>query len=151
MSPRWSFTRASILAFPAHPEILDISIEGTVVHGDKRGRVLGFPTANLAVDAVSAPLPADGVYCCQVYLEGGSKLLGATCSIGLNPTFGDVASTRVEVFIHDFEGDLYGQRLALRVLTRLREMRRFETVAALIAQTEEDVRRSRELLERVWR
>ncbi|MFD1252643.1 Riboflavin biosynthesis protein RibF [Devosia equisanguinis] len=139
------------MAFPAHPDCHSIRIDGVVVHGDKRGRVLGFPTANLAVDAVSAPLPADGVYCCQVDLGDSAGPHGATCSIGLNPTFGDVTSTRVEVFIHDFEGDLYGQRLTLRVLTCLREMRRFESVAALISQTEADVRRSRALLERVWR
>jgi riboflavin kinase len=127
------------------PEALFPALSGTVVHGDKRGRVLGFPTANIAVEPGTG-LPPDGVYSCYVSLAEEATRHGATCSIGLNPTFDGVESVRVEVYIHDFAADLYGQRITLTLVNRIRDMRKFETVDELIAQTYADVQRSKGLL-----
>lgn len=128
-----------------HPDPKGTVLRGVVIHGDKRGRVLGFPTANIAIDPLSA-LPGHGVYCGRVQLGQDKRTLGVTCSIGTNPTFDDVFDTRVEAFIHDFDRSIYGARIELEILAFLREMRRFTSVDELIAQTIADVERSRTIL-----
>ena len=140
-------TRASILVFPRHPDGAPAVLKGVVVHGDKRGRSLGFPTANICISETIAP-PEHGVYCCRVRLETDSRAYGATCSIGTNPTFDDVFDTRVEAYIHDFDRSIYGQRIELEILAFLRDMRRFSNVDELVAQTITDVERSRAMLAR---
>lgn len=147
-------------------------IEGVVVRGDRRGRDLGFPTANLYC-AQHVAVPADGVYAAwlvhrperrlsggaqpeQVYrggehpqrVSGGaqpepvcgehSRRLAAAVSIGSNPTFSG-RERRVEAYVLDFDGDLYGERLALDFVARLRETRRYDAVEPLVAQIEQDV------------
>ena len=119
--------------------------QGVVVHGDKRGRVLGFPTANIALPPI-IPAPVDGVYCGLIQLPQLGSLHGATISVGKNPTFGDVTSTRVEAYIHDFDALIYGQTVELFIVRQLREMQRFGTVDELIIQTRRDVDASRQLL-----
>ena len=120
-------------------------LEGTVVHGDQRGRELGFPTANLAFDYTAA-LPALGIYLGTVAVP--DRQIGpahpALVSVGVRPTFHEHGRVLVEVYLLDWDGDLYGTRLQLHLLERLREERRFDGVEALIRQMtldEEDARR----------
>lgn len=120
-------------------------LEGIVVHGDKRGRILGFPTANIAV-APGCIVPEDGVYSAIVRLPQSGRTFGATASVGTNPTFDDVDSTRVEAFIHDLDEMLYGLTIELYFVQQLRPMQRFASVDALIAQTQADVDTSKALL-----
>lgn len=127
-------------------------VDGVVERGDARGRGLGFPTANLRTDAWTA-VPADGVYATRVVRldEWGRTLpdgdLGiAAVSVGTNPTF-EVRQRRVEAYLLDFEGDLYGAVLGVEFVDRLRGMERFDSVDALIDQMHADVKRTRELLE----
>ena len=116
-------------------------LDGKVIEGAKRGRTLGFPTANLEV--FTPLIPATGIYAVRARLPEGRWLPGAA-SVGHNPTFGEAALS-VEVFLIDFEGDLYGQTLRVAFLERLRPEQRFDTVQALIAQMERDVARAREI------
>jgi riboflavin kinase / FMN adenylyltransferase len=116
---------------------------GEVVHGDERGRELGFPTANLVPDEALA-CPGHGVYAC-VAESASIGVRPAAVSIGVRPTFGTGRAELIEAFVLDFDGDLYGQELRLRFLARLRGERRFEDPAALIEQMHRDVRRTREL------
>jgi riboflavin kinase/FMN adenylyltransferase len=115
-------------------------LEGTVVAGAQRGRTLGFPTANLA-PAADFAIPADGIYTVQARWSGPAA--GATgaadglASIGVRPTF-DHGDRVVEVYLLDFRGDLYGARLAVDFLQRLRGEERFDSVAALVTQMHRD-------------
>jgi riboflavin kinase/FMN adenylyltransferase len=113
-------------------------LRGEVVHGDERGRELGFPTANLIPDDALV-CPGHGVYAC---LADGRA---AAVSIGVRPTFQTGRGELIEAYILDFEGDLYGRTLRLEFLRRLRGERRFETVQALVEQMHEDVRATREI------
>ena len=120
-------------------------LDGVVEHGDHRGRELGFPTANLGC-APCVPVPADGVDAGRVLLLDvpGPGLLGlAAISVGTNPTF-DGRQRRVEAHILDFDGDLYGRRIAVVFTRRLRGMTRFDGIPALIEQMRLDVARVRE-------
>ena len=119
-------------------------VEGVVVRGDQRGREIGYPTANLSLLPWSA-VPADGIY--AGHLVRGAQLLPAAISIGTNPTFAG-RERRVEAFVLDFDGDLYGERVGLSFHERLRPMVRFATVEGLVAQMDQDVERTRELLSR---
>jgi riboflavin kinase/FMN adenylyltransferase len=113
-------------------------LSGEVVHGDERGRRLGFPTANLIPDEALV-CPGHGVYAC---LADGRP---AAVSIGVRPTFDTGRGELIEAFILDFEGDLYGQQLRLEFLARLRGERRFGDPAALVEQMHRDVERTREI------
>jgi riboflavin kinase/FMN adenylyltransferase len=117
-------------------------VEGVVVRGDQRGRELGFPTANLLC-AQHAAVPADGVYAGWLVRRGERRM--AAISIGTNPTFSG-RERRVEAYALDFDGDLYGERVALDFVAHLREMRRYEGVEPLVKQIDEDVAQTRELL-----
>ncbi len=112
---------------------------GEVVHGDERGRELGFPTANLVPDDALV-CPGHGVYAC---LADGRP---AAVSIGVRPTFKTGRGELIEAYLLDFDGDLYGQTLCLEFVERLRGERRFATSEALIEQMHRDVRRTRELV-----
>jgi riboflavin kinase / FMN adenylyltransferase len=114
-------------------------IRGEVVAGDRRGRELGFPTANIRPHA-DLICPGDGVYACRV----GERL--AAVNVGVRPTFGVGLQLLVEAFILDFEGDLYGQALTIEFIARLRAEQRFDNVEALVEQMHRDVERTRELL-----
>jgi riboflavin kinase/FMN adenylyltransferase len=113
-------------------------MRGEVVAGDRRGRTLGFPTANLVPDE-RLVLPGHGVYAA---LAAGA---GAAVSIGVRPTFGTGRGVLVEAYLIDRDEDLYGRTLTLDFLARLRGERRFESVDALVAQMRADVARAREL------
>ncbi|GAA2513612.1 bifunctional riboflavin kinase/FAD synthetase [Pilimelia columellifera] len=118
-------------------------LEGVVVRGDQRGRELGFPTANLLTERYAAA-PADGVYAAWLVGHGPAPLMAAV-SVGTNPTFSGV-ERRVEAFVLDFDGDLYGERLALDFVARLRPMVAYDEVGALVDQIRVDVEQTRELL-----
>ncbi|MDR1378868.1 MAG: riboflavin biosynthesis protein RibF [Synergistaceae bacterium] len=111
-----------------------------VVHGLGRGRELGFPTANLSVPSFKL-LPADGVYAVAVLVKG--KWKAGALSIGKNPTFTDISDIRVEVFILDYEGDLYDESLPVFFLSRLRPQVPFKDVDQLVMQIDADSRRAR--------
>ncbi len=115
-------------------------LAGPVVQGDKRGRTLGFPTANVAVPR-SLALPAFGVYVTRA-LAGGQSYLAST-NIGIRPTFDDGDQLTVEAYLLDFEGDLYGHDLRLEVLHRLRGEARFNSLAALKEAIARDVAATR--------
>ena len=116
-------------------------IEGVVVRGDRRGRELGYPTANVQPLPHSA-VPADGVYAGR--LVHGGQQLPAAVSIGTNPTF-EGLERRVEVYVLDFAGDLYGEQVGVAFTARLRDTLRFDGVPALLAQMALDVEHAREL------
>jgi riboflavin kinase/FMN adenylyltransferase len=113
-------------------------MRGEVVHGDHRGRQLGFPTANLVPDQRLA-CPGHGVYACRV----GERV--AAVSIGVRPTFQTGRGILVEAYLLDFQGDLYGEVLTLEFVARLRGERRFASAEALTRQMDADVARTRQL------
>lgn len=119
-------------------------LHGMVVHGMSRGRTLGYPTANIRPD--KALIPAYGVYAVQVGL-GGRKYAGVA-NIGDNPTFGD-EGTSIEVFIFDFQQDLYGAELTVSFIARLREEVRFQDKEQLIRQIEKDCADARTVLGKI--
>jgi riboflavin kinase/FMN adenylyltransferase len=118
-------------------------LEGVVVRGDSRGRELGFPTANLQT-APHAAVPADGVYAARL-VRRGAPAAEAAVSIGTNPTFAG-RERRVEAYVLDFDGDLYGERLALDFVVRLREQRRYDGVDPLVEQIRRDIADARAAL-----
>jgi riboflavin kinase/FMN adenylyltransferase len=122
-------------------------LRGTVVHGDERGRRLGFPTANLAL-AYPAALPSLGIYLGRVHVpdRGVGPDHPALVSVGVRPTFHDDGRVLVEVYLLDWEGDLYDATLDLELVARLREERRFDDVDALVTQMRADEREARRLL-----
>lgn len=119
-------------------------IRGTVVHGDHRGRTLGFPTANLA--DVLGLLPAEGVYACRAWR--GGRPIDAAANVGPNPTFG-IRERKVEVHLLDFDDDLYGEVLDLDFLAHVRAVQPFKDLDALRARLTLDVTLVRSHCERV--
>jgi riboflavin kinase/FMN adenylyltransferase len=119
------------------------TITGEVVHGDKRGRELGFPTANL-LPRDGYVTPGHGVYACRATLEDGATYAAAT-NVGVRPMFVTGRGELIEAFLLDFDGDLYGAPLRLEFLKRLRGEKRFESVDALIEQMGRDVDEARGL------
>lgn len=121
-------------------------IEGAVLHGFKRGRELGFPTANLALGDLH--LPRFGVYATLVDVLTGphaGRYCGAA-SIGVRPTFEDGTAANLEVFLFDFAGDLYGQTLSVALVEYLRGEEKFDGLDALIGQMDADCTRARGIL-----
>ncbi len=119
-------------------------LSGTVVHGDERGRELGFPTANLVPDEALV-CPGHGVYACIAQSDVFGERAAAV-SIGVRPTFNTGRGELIEAYILDFAGDLYSSELRLNFLDRLRGERRFEDPAALIEQMHHDVQRTLEIV-----
>jgi riboflavin kinase/FMN adenylyltransferase len=120
-------------------------VGGVVVRGDQRGREIGFPTANLMVHRYAA-VPADGVYAAWLIRAGEhAGRLPASVSIGTNPTFNG-RERRVEAYVLDFEGDLYGERVALDFVAHLREQRAYDGIEPLVAQIRQVVEETRALL-----
>lgn len=114
------------------------AVRGEVVRGDQRGRALGYPTANLIPDETLV-CPGHGVYAARA--DGAP----AAVNVGVRPTFGTGRSVLIEAYLLDQDVDLYGHRLTIEFLERLRGERRFESAQALVAQMHEDVRRTRAL------
>jgi len=119
------------------------SLAGPVVTGFGRGRGLGFPTANLDVDKKQA-LPPDGVYATVAYID--NQAYPALSNIGVRPTF-DNGQRSIEVFLLDYQGNLYGKEMKIELIERLRPERKFASPDDLKQQISEDIRRGREILE----
>ncbi|MDE2860139.1 MAG: bifunctional riboflavin kinase/FAD synthetase [Chloroflexota bacterium] len=118
-------------------------LRGEVVRGQARGRELGFPTANLDLPECQV-VPGNGVYAARAVVDGAA--LPAAVNIGVRPTFGD-GERMVEVHILDYVGgDLYGSKLAVEFVERLRDELRFGSVEELVAQMSKDVEQSRQIL-----
>jgi riboflavin kinase / FMN adenylyltransferase len=117
------------------------TITREVVHGDKRGRELGFPTANL-LPAVGYVTPGHGVYACRATIASGETYAAAT-NVGVRPMFVTGRGELIEAFLLDFDGDLYDQPLRLEFLKRLRGEKRFDSVDALVEQMGRDVGEAR--------
>jgi riboflavin kinase/FMN adenylyltransferase len=143
---------AGDVAAAAHALGRDHRVEGLVVRGDRRGGAeLGFPTANLRVERYAA-IPADGVYAGRLVRRGGTPAgardawaRAAAISVGTNPTF-EGRERRVEAYVLDFDGDLYGENVGVDFHARLRGMERFDRVEDLIAQMKADVEQTRQLI-----
>lgn len=120
------------------------SMTGEVMHGDARGRTLGFPTANL-VPAAGFVTPAHGVYACRVHLPGVEEPVAAATNVGVRPQFETGRGELVEAFLIDWAGDLYGRELRVDFLKRLRGEKRFASVEALVEQMHVDVEEARAL------
>jgi riboflavin kinase/FMN adenylyltransferase len=116
-------------------------ISGPVIHGDKRGRELGFPTANLQLDAACGL--RHGIYAVRAAV--GGRRYDAVASFGRRPMF-DSGVVLLEVFLFDFAGDLYGQRIDVAFIAWIRDERMFASAAELVTQMQDDSRRAREAL-----
>ena len=120
-------------------------IDGTVISGDRRGKTIGFPTANLQTD--NELLPPHGVYATTVTIDG--LVRPSATNIGVRPTLDTSGRTSVETHLFDFDSDLYGQRVRLGFVLRLRDERAFESLDALKAQIGADCARARVLFDRL--
>jgi riboflavin kinase/FMN adenylyltransferase len=120
------------------------AVRGIVAHGDKRGRTIGFPTANLALGRHLEP--ARGVYAVTIRLPNG-QLTGGVANIGRRPTVNEGPESRLEVNIFDFAGDLYGAELTVALRSFLRAERRFSGLPELQAQIAADAAEARRVLD----
>ncbi len=122
------------------------AVRGVVVRGDRRGRELGYPTANVPTGELTAA-PADGVYAGWLRRLDTGETYPAAISVGTNPTFDGVRERRVESYVLDRDDlDLYDVEVEVSFVERLRGMVAFDGVDALVEQMADDVRRTRELL-----
>lgn len=119
-------------------------LHGVVVHGAARGRMLGYPTANIQPNGGHA-LPADGIYATRVHVDG--VVHGSATYVGTSPTF-EAHERLVEVFLLDFEGDLYGKQLKVEWVNKVRDDQRFDSASELQIQMAKDIAQARQLLER---
>jgi len=118
-------------------------VQGRVRVGDRRGATTGFPTANILPRG--GMLPPDGVYAVRVRIAGESSWRPGVANLGTNPTFGGCAR-RLETYLLDYSGDLYGRSIRVGLVQRLRPEMRFESVETLIAQIRADVSAARDIL-----
>jgi riboflavin kinase/FMN adenylyltransferase len=120
----------------------DYTILGTVTGGERLGKKLGFPTANLS--AHSEQFPPNGVYCAEAKLDG--QLLRGVVNLGFRPTVNAAKHERVlEIHLFDFNRDIYGKDIEVRFIRYLRPEKKFETVDALVQQIEMDIQQARQL------
>ena len=122
------------------------SLIGTVTHGDGRGKSIGYPTANIAVTNPNKVVPSHGVYAVRVQLEGADTIYGAMMNVGVRPTFTNPDEHPVqtlETHIFDLEADLYGRRLTVDFVKRIRDEQKFNSIDALIKQLSKDEARCR--------
>jgi riboflavin kinase/FMN adenylyltransferase len=118
------------------------TIEGVVEHGDKRGRAIGYPTAN--IDMANYLRPAYGIYAVRGRLADGRVLDGAA-NLGIRPSF-DPPRELLEPYFFDFSGDLYGQTIDVELIEFLRPEAKFDTLDALTAQMDEDCAKAKAIL-----
>lgn len=119
------------------------TLSGKVVKGQMRGRLLGFPTANISPDDADKIIPKDGVYAVKVYVEGNSY--HGMLNIGTNPTFENTERT-IEVHIFNFDADIYGKAVEVHFVERIRDEKRFSSVAELKEQLHSDKLASEKIL-----
>lgn len=120
-------------------------VAGRVIHGDKRGREWGFPTANIAMDR--RRLPFTGIYAVEAS-GAGAKPLQGVASIGIRPTVPGPARALLEVYLFDFDGDLYGRRIEVEFLEKIRDEERFEDFDALRNQIASDIKQAGRFFQR---
>ncbi|MFY0253984.1 bifunctional riboflavin kinase/FAD synthetase [Chitinophaga sp. 30R24] len=120
-------------------------LSGAVVHGDKMGRQLGYPTANLQLADQRKLIPAEGIYAIQVQLNGSTTKLPAVMSIGFRPTFNGT-DLRLEVHIFDFNEDIYGRELTVHFVEYIRANQKFDHINDLIAQMDKDAAQAKAIL-----
>uniref|UniRef100_A0AB33IQJ3 Riboflavin biosynthesis protein n=1 Tax=Prevotella sp. GTC17253 TaxID=3236793 RepID=A0AB33IQJ3_9BACT len=113
------------------------SIGGRVVHGFQEGRKLGYPTANIDVEGSDQLVPAMGVYAVRVRVEGDSATYGGMMSIGTRPTYNGTDRTQ-EVYIFDFDGDIYGRRVEVEFIRRTRSEERYDNIRQLVERLKQD-------------
>lgn len=111
-------------------------LSGMVVHGDKKGRMLGFPTANLKIEETRKVIPKIGVYAVEVLLDG--KVYQGMLNIGFRPTVTNSKELRIEVNIFDFFDDIYGRELRVRFYHKIRDEKKFSGLDALRSQLQQD-------------
>jgi riboflavin kinase / FMN adenylyltransferase len=112
-----------------------------VGHGQGRGNRLGYPTAN--IEQIDTLLPGQAIYAGRAFVDG--QVFPTAMSLGPNPTF-DEGGLKVEAFLLDYQGDLYGRPIEVDFLARLREIKRFESAEPLIAQMAKDVEQTRQIV-----
>jgi riboflavin kinase/FMN adenylyltransferase len=117
-------------------------VGGRVVEGDRRGRTIGFPTANL--DCETVVMPEDGVYAVVAKLDGEDDVLRGVANLGVRPTF--AAGRSVEVHLFDFDREVYDRRLRVGFVERIREERKFDGLDALVAQIGKDAEDARRMI-----
>ncbi len=123
------------------------SLKGIVVDGDKMGRKIGFPTANIKIENEHKLIPPSGVYAVKV--EINNKLYDGALSIGVRPTFDFGPKLVVEVFIIDFNLNIYGETIKIILYSKIRGQEKYETVEALIEQIEDDVAKCKNILKSI--
>jgi hypothetical protein len=133
------------LAF-LHAASVAYRLEGIVVEGNKIGRTLGYPTANLQMDNPEAIVPGQGVYTAMVSL--GDSWHESMVNIGIRPTL-DLYHVTIEAHLFDFEGDIYGERMAIHFLERIRDEMRFSSLSELKKQLDADREKTRTALTRM--
>lgn len=128
-------------------ELLDYHyfLQGTVVHGDKMGRQLGYPTANMELPDPRKLIPAQGIYAIRVHIDNHTSPLSGVMSIGTRPTFNGT-DLRLEAHVFDFNEEIYGQVIRVELISFIRANRKFDNVEALITQMDKDSFAARELL-----
>jgi len=124
-------------------------VSGTVIHGDGRGRVLGFPTANIRPAQANKLVPAPGVYVVRVSLGGETPLFGML-NIGSRPTFTEDHREVIEVHVFDLNEELYDRTIKIHFLKRLRSEQRFSSKEQLVVQLENDKRESKQYLSEIF-
>ncbi len=115
----------------------EFEINGTVGHGQKLGTKLGFPTANIELNTDVKLIPKNGVYATRVVRENNSEYFGLV-SIGERPTVDDSGKITIEAYLIDFDGDLYGEELCLKLLKRVRDEKKFDSLEELITEMKKD-------------
>ncbi|NIV12437.1 MAG: bifunctional riboflavin kinase/FAD synthetase [Aliifodinibius sp.] len=118
-------------------------LNGTVVHGDKRGKAIGFPTANIKPEHVNKIIPKEGVYAVKVRING--DWFNGMMNIGTRPTF-DGEQQTLEVHLFNFETDIYGKEVQVRFFKRIRDEKKFNGKEELIEQLKEDKKQTQQLL-----
>jgi len=121
-------------------------IEGVVVHGNKRGREIGYPTAN--VELGETIHPSYGIYATMVQIEGETVWRAAATNIGIRPMF-EVKTGLVEAFIFDYQGDLYGKTVRIRPIQKIRDEMKFNSLDELIIQMDKDCAKIREICAKI--
>lgn len=123
------------------------SITGTVIHGNKKGRELGYPTANIELDSHFKLTPRLGIYAVKVEIEG--KRYYGMLSIGYNPTVTDKKLLRIEVNIFDFDENIYGKKLKIYFLDYLREEKKFDSLDELVKEMNSDKEKTISIIEKL--
>lgn len=115
----------------------EFEFNGTVIHGEKLGRKLGFPTANMDLKSDIKLIPKHGIYATSVVREDGTKHFGLL-SIGERPTVNQSGKVSIEVYLLDFDGDLYGENLTIKLLHHIRDEKKFDNLEELIQEMQND-------------